>query len=162
MGMLVKLITGGVIILFLVLSQRQITALLKYEEIDTSSILAHAGILLLFVAILLLSYLFSTIRYKIQDGRLIINRPIGNIKINSRDITEIRKIKNRIFTLRTFGSGGLFGFYGKFYNSKYGNMTWYVTQRKNLILLTTKNGKKIMISPDDVGLADKLEELRRI
>ena len=162
MDTLAKIMTLGVVILLVAIGQSSVRTLLKFNDLDFAIILIHSGILLLFVAILLGSYLYSPQKYKIQEGQLMIKRPIGHKAINLTDITEIRKIKKGEMsgTIRTFGVGGLFGYYGKFHNSTFGSMTYYITQRKNMILLKTKAGKKIVISPDDISLADKLEELK--
>ena len=51
-------------------------------------------------------------------------------------------------TIRTFGVGGLFGYFGKFFNSKIGRLTMYGTRRNNTVLIETDN-KKIILTPDD-------------
>lgn len=58
--------------------------------------------------------------------------------------------------IRTFGVGGLFGNYGKFYTQGLGNITMYGTQNKNFILIKTEN-KKILITPDDLRIIDHLK-----
>lgn len=57
-----------------------------------------------------------------------------------------------IGSIRLFGVGGLFGYYGKYYNFKMGHMTLYTTQKRNRILMTMITGKKIIISPDDLNI----------
>ena len=51
--------------------------------------------------------------------------------------------------MRKFGSGGVFGYIGKFWNKQQGNMIWYATDMKNPVMIETKNGKKIVLTPDD-------------
>ena len=53
------------------------------------------------------------------------------------------------WTIRTFGVGGLFGYFGKFRNSKIGTMTWYATMRNQAILINLKDGQRIVITPDN-------------
>jgi len=77
-------------------------------------------------------------------------------------INEIKEIKVLEFhdltgLVRTFGNGGLFGYYGKFYSRKQGKMTLYTTRRDNRIMIITKADKKIIISPDDLALAKNIE-----
>jgi hypothetical protein len=48
-----------------------------------------------------------------------------------------------------FGSGGLFGYYGLFRTRALGRSTWYVTNRKNRIVLIA-GAKTFVLSPDDV------------
>ena len=50
---------------------------------------------------------------------------------------------------RTFGVGGLYGYYGKFYNRTFGSMTWYATRRDKLVLVKFQNKKKIILTPDE-------------
>ncbi len=162
MDTLAIIMTFGVVILFVAIGQNSVRTLLKFENIDFTTILIHSGILLLLVAILLGSYLYSPQQYQIRNGQLVVKRPIGSKTMALNDITEIRKIKKGEMsgTIRTFGVGGLFGYYGKFHNSTFGHMTYYVTQRKNMILLKTKAEKKIIISPDNINLADSLEKFK--
>jgi Bacterial PH domain len=95
-------------------------------------------------------YLFRPNNYSISNDKLLIHRMIGNIEINRANIQSVQEIdesqvKN---SLRTFGVGGFFGSFGKFWNSKLGNMTWYVTRRNNFVLVETKDKKKIILTPD--------------
>ena len=55
-------------------------------------------------------------------------------------------------SIRTFGVGGLFGYWGRFANSKIGVMTWYATRRDNAVLITKFNNKKIVLTPDEPEL----------
>ena len=153
-----KALTAGVFILLITIGQKSVRALTAAHG-ETILILVHGGILLLFVAILFGSYMYSVRSYSVTDDELIIQRPIGNRVIVCSDIKEIRKADKTEFsgTIRTFGNGGLFGYYGKFYNAKLGNMTWYVTQRKNSIIMLMKTGEKIIISPDDISMFDKIQ-----
>ena len=93
---------------------------------------------------------------------MIIHRAIKNRVIKISEIIEIKTVDSNDLsgTIRTFGNGGLFGYYGKYYNSKFGNMIWYVTQRRNRILIETNQGKKIIISPDDIGMVEKVKAQR--
>jgi hypothetical protein len=53
------------------------------------------------------------------------------------------------WAIRTFGVGGLFGYYGKFANTKLGSMTWYATRKDRAILVRTIDNKKIILTPDE-------------
>ena len=64
--------------------------------------------------------------------------PVSEIKMAERF--------NRIgFNIRTFGVGGLFGYFGYFN----GNDVWYVTNIKKKVKITLKSGKIYMISPEN-------------
>ncbi len=53
------------------------------------------------------------------------------------------------WAIRTFGVGSLFGYYGKFANTKLGSMTWYATRKDKTVLVRTIDNKKIILTPDE-------------
>jgi hypothetical protein len=161
LDILSKALTVGVFILLIAIGQKNVRELFAAHG-DLIPTLIHGGVLLLFLAIIAGSYLYSTNRYLVTNSQLVIKRPIGDRVISIADITETRAVEKTEFsgTIRTFGNGGLFGYYGKFYNAKLGKMTWYVTQDINRILILTKQGEKIIISPDDISLLDKIQTAR--
>ncbi len=153
LNLLAKVITVGVIMLLVVLGRNSIQALINMGEMDMSGILIHSGILLFFIAIILGIYLYSPQKYILQEDQLIIKRPIGSLIIKLDDIMEIRKMVKAEFmgTIRIFGIGGLLG--------NFGHIICYIPQRKNLIYIKEKPGRKIFISPNDVYLANYLKAL---
>lgn len=106
---------------------------------------------LLLFSILFISWGFSTTGYEINEHDIIIKRPFGKITYQKSSVKEIEQLlaKEMKFSIRTFGNGGLFGFYGSFYNKKYGNMKWFVSNFHQLVLLHMDGGKKILVSPDN-------------
>ncbi len=108
-------------------------------------------IALIIIASLAISSGFRTTGYRIMGTQLGIKRPFGEKVFDLRDIRVAEKIpaKDLRFSLRTFGNGGFFGFYGKFWNRKFGSMTWFATNLENAILLTMNNGRKIIVTPDE-------------
>ena len=155
---LAKKITIGVFILLIAIGLQSVSELLKAKG-DITSILIESGILMFFVIILLGSWLYAPQSYSLNNNELTINRPIGNVKINKDEIKLVRilEVKETRGTIRTFGVGGLFGYFGKFHIPGIGNSTFYATQRKNQILIETKTGKKIIITPNDISLLAKFE-----
>lgn len=107
------------------------------------------GILL---PIIIISYLLRPVKYIIEDRFLIIQKGIGSKEIERNEITDIRNVtaKDIGTGIRTFGVGGFFGYYGKFYYKKIGSVTAYVTNPEKLIYIKTKKGKQYLISPDDM------------
>lgn len=95
-------------------------------------------------------YLFRITGYTLNDSELIIHRPIFNKIVKRNTIKEIKKLNSDEINgmIRTFGNGGLFGFYGWFYNSKLGKIRLYCSRSNDLILLSLEKGK-IVISPDE-------------
>src|SRR5262249_29856517 len=52
--------------------------------------------------------------------------------------------------LRTFGVGGLFGYYGAFWSPSLGSFSAYLTRRKSFVLVDTRAGR-MLLSPSDAG-----------
>ncbi len=99
---------------------------------------------------LFLAYAYSPQRYSVLDRAIVIERLIGNVRIPLDALSEVRAaapddIRGNI---RLFGSGGLFGYYGLFRNSKLGKSSWYVTNRGKIVVVVTQN-KTALFSPDD-------------
>jgi hypothetical protein len=112
-------------------------------------LLSLAIILLL---IYLICLLLKPINYQITEKELIIHRLIKNVHIKRTEIESLEVLEKSALSgsIRIFGVGGLFGWYGRFANKQLGTMTWYVTRRDKPILILTKSNKSIIISPDEV------------
>jgi hypothetical protein len=153
---LTKIITSIIFIIPVVIGVRLFNSA---QIINADFIFSYGSIVLLFILILLVCYLFHTRKYIVSNQELIIKRPVKERKIPISDMEEIRLIKpgEMLGTIRTFGVGGLFGYYGLFYNKTFGSMTLYTTQRKNRIFIRTKTNGKIVISPDDLSLVELLK-----
>ena len=136
-----------------------IPAILLTKEVYSSfNFTTSAIVVILSLLLLPACYLFSIKDYVVNDSALIIRRPMSSRIIPLTEIEEARLVADGEMrgTIRTFGNGGLFGYYGKFYNRKLGYMTWYATQRRNMVYIKTRSGKKIIISPDDTSIINKL------
>jgi sugar phosphate permease len=139
---LAKWITIGIGVLFLGLIANAIL-----QSNSSQSILLASATLLLVYGI---CWLYRPVKYTVTANELIISRPIGKVIIARQDIAGVKMLErsNISYAVRTFGVGGLFGYFGKFYNTAFGHMTWYVTRRDNPVLITTNHNKKIIVSPD--------------
>jgi len=155
---LTKVITAGVIILFIVIGMRSVKALLNAQG-DIVILLIHWGILLFLVGTLTVCYALSIRGYVIENNELVIKRQFGERRISIPVISEIRLVGegDMTGTIRTFGNGGFFGYYGKYYNKTFGSMTLYTTQKANRVFIRTKKGDKVIISPDDLSMVDALK-----
>ncbi len=106
------------------------------------------------VALLLIYFIafaFRPINYKLSADQLIIHRLLSDIKIDRDQIKSVEYLdKEKMgWAFRTFGVGGLFGYFGKFANTKIGSMTWYATRRNKTVLVRTMSNKKIILTPDE-------------
>ncbi len=118
----------------------------------SENILNYPYILLFIILpIYFFSFAFRPIKYEITDGKVIINRMLANIKISFSDIKEIHQINNlSIFsTVRIFASGGFFGYFGIFWNLKYGRMNFYATRRNNALMIISNENVKFVITPNE-------------
>lgn len=109
---------------------------------------------ILLIIIYLICLNLKPLRYEINENEIIIRRLIRSVRISRSDIESLQLLDKSELrgTIRTFGVGGLFGWYGKFTNGQLGDMTWHVTRRDKIVLINTKDGKKILISPDEAEI----------
>lgn len=130
------------------------------QDLPAWSIILMGGIFLLIIAT---TWIFRPVKYSVNSERLIIHRPVRDVEIRIRDIRKAVRISkdDMRWTARTFGNGGLFGYYGKFWNKKFGTMTWYATKRNNYLLVETREGKKLVLTPDDVQLEQEIQKYLR-
>lgn len=111
-----------------------------------------------------ISYGFSPKSYEINDNNVVINRLFKNVIINRSQIKDVLKLEKGKLTwsIRTFASGGLFGYFGTFWNKEFGNMTWYATRKNKAIMLITSNNKKIILTPDEIDqFINEFKELKK-
>ena len=104
--------------------------------------------------------LFLPLQVTVTNNEICINRGIGNVSIKTIDIREIRRTSTSYTqnSIRTFGSGGLWGFLGKFKNSGLGDYTMYVTNTSNMITVKTKNDVFIFSCDHPDEIVDYIEK----
>ena len=149
-------ITIGITILFLVMGTGAIFLLLDGK----SNVPIYVDVFL-FLSYFL-CYGLSPKSYEITEKSLIIKRPFKDVIIDRNQIASTTAVESSKlkWAIRTFGVGGLFGYFGKFWNKEFGDMTWYASQRKHTVLITTKNQQKIILTPDQE--VEFLEEIRNL
>ena len=155
------LITIGVLALFTFIGMKPIMQMMT-EQGGFNFNPVSFGVIFLFAGIFIGCWLFAPQSYTLNQSELKVNRVIGNVSFKISEIKHIRILEayESRGTIRTFGVGGLFGYYGKFYIPKIGSSTFYATQRKNKILMELQDGRSIVITPDDLGLYDRLTEFK--
>jgi hypothetical protein len=142
---LAKGVTIGTTILFATIIVGQIS--LIRADLKVVQIFTIALLLLIYFGV----FLYRPINYVLTDKELIIHRHLTDIKFDKNEIKSVEQIDNDKlkWSVRTFGVGGLFGYWGRFANTKIGSMTWYATRRNNAVLVTTINNKKIVLTPNE-------------
>lgn len=113
----------------------------------------------LFVSIFAFCFFYRIKGYVVENGKITVIRPFRDVTI---DITQIKDVytvpKDSLrWTIKTFGNGGLFGYFGHFYNSYHGNLIWYATKRDNYLIIETLDKGKIVLTPDDVKMISALK-----
>ena len=94
-------------------------------------------------------------RYLLLDDKsIVITHPIGQSVILKSDIIEVRAVERSelLGSIRLFGSGGFFGWFGIFRNSKFGTYRLYCGQLENLYIVKTLTRKYIISSSVPIEL----------
>ena len=108
------------------------------DDFPASMLWLKYTLIIIFIATIIGGLGYMPIRLIIENDKIILHRLFGAINIPIKDIIEIKAIENSetAFSIRVFGSGGLFGYLGKF-NKKLGYYTMYATDINELILIRT-------------------------
>ena len=86
-------------------------------------------------------------RLEVGEKRLVILRRYKSVTIDAEDVASVEQLPDGLRgAVRTFGVGGLFGYYGFFYKASIGSFKLYATSMNNLFLIRLVNGKKVVIS----------------
>lgn len=109
------------------------------DDFPSSMLWLKYTLIVVFIATIIGGLGYMPIRLTIGNDKIILHRLFGAINIPIKDIIEIKAILNSetAFSIRIFGSGGLFGYLGKFKNKILGNYTMYATNVNELILIRT-------------------------
>ena len=109
------------------------------DDFPSSMLWLKYTLIVVFIATIIGGLGYMPIRLIIENDKIILHRLFGAINIPIKDIIEIKAIENSgtAFSIRVFGSGGLFGYLGKFKNKKLGYYTMYATDINELILIRT-------------------------
>jgi hypothetical protein len=102
----------------------------------------------------LVAWLLHPTSYEITNENLLIHRPLHAIKISLASIKNIERTEPG-YSMRIFGSGGLFGYFGLFSSNKLGRHHRYTGNNENLVLLNTGK-KKYLLSIHDKLFFDEL------
>ncbi|MCC6589004.1 MAG: hypothetical protein IT168_20065 [Bryobacterales bacterium] len=97
-----------------------------------------------------LAYAYSPRSYRVTNEEIAIRRLVGSVSIPIGAITELRNATPEDLrgSLRLFGSGGMFGYYGLFRTSRLGRAWWYVTDRSRMVVVVTDTGTSLL-SPEN-------------
>lgn len=109
-----------------------------------------AIVAVLTTGILAVSWAYSPSRYEVHGRDIIVFRAIGTVRLGPVEMIRPATADDLRGTLRLWGSGGLFGYFGLYRTSTLGRCWWYVTNRGNTLIATTSDGA-VLVSPDNVS-----------
>ncbi len=104
---------------------------------------------LICVLVLAYGFIFNVISYAVDDKFCYIKYWMHEKKISLGRVSSVSILKDFSYGIRIFANGGLFSYCGLFYNTEIGRYWGYLNHKKSPILIKLKDGKKIVISPDD-------------
>jgi hypothetical protein len=96
--------------------------------------------------------------YALGADGVLVHRRIGVLVIPYRTIRACDDATRSLSGLTLFGSRGLFGHFGRFWSPRLGNYRLYLTNRRDVVWLSTDTGW-VALSPDRPQ--EFLERLRR-
>ena len=141
--------SGGVLAVTIVTLVVLVGAGFYLESIKwpTSMLWLKYLLVIILLATVIVGVGYMPIQLKANNEKIKVGRLFGSLEVPLNEVVEIRRIsKSHIDnSIRTFGSGGLFGYLGRFKNDRLGNYTMYATELNNLILIRT-NDKKYVCS----------------
>ena len=115
------------------------------DDFPSSMLWFKYTLIVVFIVTIIGGLGYMPIRLTIENDKIILYRLFGAINIPIKDIIEIKAIpkSETAFSIRIFGSGGLFGYLGRFKNPKLGSYTMYATNMNKLIFIRTSRKKYV-------------------
>lgn len=116
-----------------------------------------ASIVAIVVAIVIVGVFLSAILltprgYDVRDGKLFVRTLATKFSYDLRQLSDAYGARaSKVFspgTLRTFGVGGFFGYYGYFRNAALGGFLAFVTDKDKLVVLHFAD-KVLVVSPKE-------------
>jgi hypothetical protein len=98
------------------------------------------------IVLLTIVWLSTPNEYVLFDNRLLIKSYLFSSQILLSTIEKV-EVSSIGFTVRLFGTGGFFGYWGWYYSFNKGWVFTRATDIYNSVLITTISGRKYLISP---------------
>lgn len=133
-----KMITIVVILILLLLP---LLSLL----LEPPKLIIYVASFVLLYGVIVISYGFIPRRIAISHDQILIKNLYGPMIINIHEIESAVKIDQLGLNIRTFGVGGLFGYFGYFN----GGDVWYETNTYKKVKIVLMTGKIYMINPEN-------------
>ena len=138
----VVIITGFVAVIMIVVSA---SAIMSQPDMNRAAQLALA---ILPIAALGAGLLFRVWGYDLHADHIRVRRIAFPVRLPIAPLKSVEQAPDLMKrSVRTFGNGGLFGFYGRFWKPGFGKFHAYVTNPENTVVLNSEE-KMIALSPD--------------
>ena len=114
-------------------------------QIRTEGYLMLIGVAVLVFTMTVLAT-FTPLGLTVDEEYIVINKLVGKVVIKKSDITSIQSVEGKTVRRsgRISGSGGAFGYWGKFRHRTIGKYTLYATNLDKLVLIQTTKRKYII------------------
>lgn len=151
----VKVITSGILLMFLFLCGIGVKNCIQEGTILLPEVL---GISVVLLSTLCTIYFMP--RYvELTDDNVLVSHCVGykvEIPVENISSVDVCDDFSHYKTLRTLGSGGFFGFLGRYYSPKHGRFTSFIGSSRDSFFVTLHSGKLYLFSCEN---REKLIEL---
>lgn len=108
-----------------------------------------------------IGYYHTPFRYCLSDTKFYIKRPGRLIRIDIKTIKDIREFINddKLELNRQFGSEGVLGNFGRYSSKKHKRLEFITSRDTNWVLIELYDGKKYVISPDNIEIIEKTKAI---
>lgn len=120
----------------------------QYTFINDHNVILDITAIFLFITYFI-TWMMHPTSYEITNENLLIHRPFHAIKISLASIKNIERTEPG-YSMRIFGSGGLFGYFGLFSSNKLGRHNRYTGNNENLVLLNAGKKKYLLSIHDEL------------
>ena len=150
-----KAITWALCAIFGMLALNQLYTYSRSPRETVDAVAAAVQIAFL-LGLLLFAWLYSPQGYSVRDGALVIHRPWKPVTIPLAEIRNVQLLSPDEVSpggnFRVFGVGGLFGYYGVFFQPNLGGYVRFYLRNKENHILDDTTGGRLLLSPDSSGL----------
>ncbi|MFM7015747.1 MAG: PH domain-containing protein [Bacteroidota bacterium] len=136
-----------------------VTLIVTHRLVIKDDIILPDVIGVLLFAAFFITWMLHPTSYEITSDELLIHRPKGPIKIALSDIKTIEKTDAGL-SIRLFGSGGLFGYFGYFSSKKLGKHYRYTGNNEDLVCITCSTKKYLLSIYDQAFLNHLIEKIK--
>lgn len=106
------------------------------------------SLLAIMIGAIMFSYLLAPTGYLIDADKLIIIRPLRSITIPLAGVSGAEAAAPELFSdsIRVMGSGGLWGYYGKYQSTQLGRYYMYARRTSELVLIRSR--ENYVVAPE--------------